>query len=181
MRILRWYIARAHPPAQLPEGTRQAAGGSLLEVVVSLAAEGLQEVDRKQLAGISADRLDYWHQDEAGSLEGWLWEQQLLAQLATLPAARHKESAEAVSQERRITEDMVLLQLAPDYVSFEELWQRLRQAPGLPELTELAGFRRSRWMDFTQPARKMSKQVYLRALGILPAAEQKEGGDESKR
>lgn len=180
MRILRWYIARVHPAEHLPADKRD--NGSLLDVVVTPAAAALQGMDRKGVAAVAADQLDFWQREEAASLEGWLWERQLLALLAAQPVVRHKESAEDVSQKRRITEDMVLLQLAPDYVSFQQLWQQLQGKPGLPELTDLAGFRRSRWMDFTQPARKMSKQVYLRALGIAPAAAgQQEGGDEVKQ
>jgi hypothetical protein len=118
----------------------------------------------RTLFELPPDELEYWETDDEQQLEGWTHEEVLLKAVFDRNILRHAPEIETSPEERRIVEDMVLLQVVEDEDKFEDLWKKAKQELDLPDITGLAQVKRARWLDYTQPARNLTKQIYRRVL-----------------
>jgi hypothetical protein len=169
MHIYRWHISRKFVDAP-PEGL----GDQRVDVTITPRAEALlmsmPEATPLAMLGFHREDLGWWQIGEEHELEGSISE----ADLITVLAERNLDPEAgnlADPQQRRIVEDMVLIQFVEDEESFEGLWSALRAEQGWPDVTDLAANIGAKWIDYTLRSRREVKQIYISLLG---EAEQQE-------
>lgn len=158
---LRWHLARIYEDERF-----LADADRTVHVTVHRSAAPLGErrvgSTLSELQLEAQEQLDWW--DRETSLEGWVGESTLIELLATRNAAE-LGSVRAEPEQRRLAEDMVLVQALGD----EAVWQQAVEAyrggaADLPLLEKLARAEDSLWLDVTQPARRAARDRYRRAL-----------------
>ena len=164
MRIYRWHVVRkiAHP-----ELDPELAGN--VDVVITPARDHFPsyrfEKAPRSLFELPSDSLDFWEIEDELKLEGWTKESALLDSIFERNMLQHAKEIEVARVERRIVEDMVLLQvLKKDELGYAKAWEQAKSDLDLPDVTDLATWKGARWMDYTQPARQLSKRIYRKVL-----------------
>lgn len=169
--VLRWHIARFHAweaedrerVQDAPEDFRAGVVEAMIAGATVRAPAELSDPQRP-LDGIT-DRLDWWQLADGDPLHGWTTAGSLLAALEA-SLERIDAGPYAVAPiPRRITEDMVLLQVLPPGGGGLDPWRASDEDAPFPDLRELVAQPESFWRDYTQPARRMSKEIYRAALG----------------
>lgn len=164
MKIYRWHISRKmrHP-------SMDSEGPQKIDVIITPAKEELVARFQKARPGspreLPSDNLDWWESDESLQLEGWTTERVLLEALIKRNFFADAIRLEAPDEDRRIVEEMVLLELVWEEAVCEKLWLSLIEQEGWPDVSPLAEIEGSRWLDYTQPSRHLARDLYLRVLG----------------
>jgi hypothetical protein len=164
-KILRWHVARIYREKK-PKGY----DSPMVEVTINPEVEdGSGQSSRKELISISeekSDDLDRWDLDESRQIEGWVPENQWIDIIGERHASEKTLGLEKILEERRLVEDMVLLQIIKngDQVLLK-IYEELQKNEGHCNLEELMKMNNSSWLDFTQQAREMAKAVYRKAMG----------------
>lgn len=183
--VVRWHIARIHEserheragPAE--ESADRQPAETFCEVTITRSTRSVSRRLRRSprfIRKATEDRLEWWAADEDASLHGWISADRIHTAVQKKNLLQDEIASSQDLEARRITEDMVFLQFFGDEAALEKRWSALKREPGLPDVTRLANVRGCRWIDFTKPARRMSKTTYLRALGELPLGDDDRGG-----
>lgn len=163
MRIYRWHITR-----KLVNPSLDAETSGKVDVIVTPAKEEFPIYKKKDLIRshyeLPKDDLGFWEDEDDLKLEGWTTEQALLQALLSRNLLEDASRIEASAADRRIVEDMVLLQVVEDTDTFSKIWNAAKEDQDLPELTGLVELKGARWIDFTLQARKLAKDIYHRVL-----------------
>ena len=146
---IRWHVSRLFDL----DGERRC------HIEISLPTEAArQRAERgvRSIAQLTQDSLDFWITEPGAEIEGWVRESDLKLAVESSLAGVHRATP---AVDRRITEDMVFLQLLPDRPD-----ALLSESPPgrFSDLTHFLDVD-CRWRDYTQPARRASKVLY-RAL-----------------
>lgn len=164
MRIYRWHVVRkfAHP-----ELNPELAG--VVDVVITPARDHFPsyrfEKAPNSLFELPSDSLDFWESEDELKLEGWTKESTLLESIFERNLLQHAKDIEVSRDDRRIVEDMVLLQvLKKDERGFAEAWGKAKSDLDLPDVTDVATWKGAQWLDYTQPARQLTKRIYRKVL-----------------
>lgn len=162
---LRWHLARIYEDERfVPDAD------PTVHVIVHRSVAGMS----KRMVGSTLpelrletqEQLDRW--DREASLEGWVKESTLVEVLSTRNAAELGR-LHAEPDQRRLAEDMVLLQALGDQAAWREAVETYDEgAADFPSLEALARAKHSLWLDVTQPARRAARDRYRRALRDAP-------------
>ena len=178
--IFRWHITRltaltvGYPVVQDPavqstvEEVGQSSGQEPRLAFLSVRVERDQWVHREAAlrdpTSLGQDSIEYWGDQD---LNGWGMVSDLERVVASQNWIEGDAAADSAS-ERALREDAVLLQVVSEQEPFRGLHDSLAASAvdgGPPDLHELITWEGARWIDFTQQARAMAKQVYDRVLG----------------
>lgn len=166
MRIYRWHITR-----KLVNPSMDAETVGKVDVTVTPAKEDFPIYKTREgirsVYELPEDDLGFWEDEDDLKLEGWTTESALLQVLLSQNLLEDASRVEASDEDRRIVEDMVLLQFVEDTDAFLKIWETAKADQDLPELTGLAMLDGVRWIDYTLPARKLAKEIYNRVLEVM--------------
>jgi hypothetical protein len=157
---LRWHLSRIYEEERFLQDRDRR-----VYVTVHRAAEPFQrQLRASTIAGLrsqSQEELSWW--DRSMALEGWVDESTLIRQLADHNVTEIEEPWPE-PKERRLAEEMVLLQLLPSEASWHKTIENAARDDDAPDLADLAEAEGSSWLDLTPAARRAAKRRYLRAL-----------------
>lgn len=172
MHIYRWHVSRKF--VDVPPGSEE---GQLIDVTITPRADRLlmamPEVTPRAMLGFNQEDLGWWQIGEEYELEGNLPERELIAVLAERNLDPEAGAFADPAEQRRIVEDMVLIQFVEEEETFDELWSALRAQRGWPDVTELARGVAAKWIDYTLRSRREVKEIYFNLLGEA----EREAGD----
>ena len=157
--ILRWYVSRIYEDQKLVKGKYQ-----FIEVKI-VPTNKKSKIYSEGLITEKSDNLNWWTDDENLFLFGYIDEGTLIEvlenrNLQILPQLEFKPI-----KKRRITEGTVLLQFFNNDIELLNHLKKLRKRKAIPNLRKLATMEGTKWIDFTQQARKMSSSIYKEVLG----------------
>lgn len=156
----RWHITRLY---------REKSGAGYVEATIFREKSNFfKDANLKALeevATILREELDWWNPDEDQQIVGYTTEQSLIDALSDKNVdSSAKKDPKKIKEERKIEEDMVFLQFLEDKLSFEQIWENLRLAEDLPDVSDLIERPDGRWVDFTKQAREMAANLYGQLL-----------------
>lgn len=164
--ILRWYISRIYKDQKFVNGRYQ-----FIDVKIVPKKKDIK-LTPDYLIKKKSDELKWWTDIEELFIYGFI-DESLLINLLENKNCKPQSNLKTIKK-RRITEGTVLLQFLNESVKLSTYLNRLRKRKNKVNLKKLATIKDSNWLDFTQPARKMSSTVYnglLRSGGEINEVE----------
>lgn len=162
--IFRWHVSRKYGE----EGLGNEGNSSDFFVTITPGTKRVHDNSVNIIAIKHSDDLDWWEEDEDKELEGWISEealkQALLKHNIFHKHLRHPQSVVVPIKDRKIEEDMVFLQFVYNLNRFIYVWNTHKKKKGLHNLNGLIQIEGSKWLDFTQQARKMAADTYNKVL-----------------
>ncbi len=166
LRVYRWHITRKLINPSLDSDT-----AGKVDVNVTPAREDFPTNYFKKpihtLYELPQDDLGFWENDDEFMLEGWTTEPLLLQALLHRNLIADASRIKVSEEDRRIVEDMVLLQVVEDVDAFTQIWKAAQEVRDLPDISGLVELKGARWTDFTSQARKLTKDIYNRVLAVM--------------
>jgi hypothetical protein len=164
MRAYRWHISRKVEEREA--GTEREA---TVDVTITAATDALPSTfadqEPKAPRYLPPDEITWWETAEGYQLEGTTSEAGLLRAVVDRNLLSEGMAPQPETEERRIVEDMVLVQLVEDEDLHGQLWERLIRDKGLPDVTGLVEVEGAQWFDYTLPSRSMASGLYREVLG----------------
>jgi hypothetical protein len=177
VRGYRWHISR-----KVEETESDAEKKATVDVTITAEREGAPShfagKESIQPRHLPPDQIEWWETPEGSQLEGTTSEATLLKALTERNLLAEDLAPEVEAEERRIVEDMVLVQLVEDEGLYSQLWESLIKEQGLPDVTALVEVAGAQWFDYTIPSREMAKDLYYHVLG--ESEEKEEGMDAAE-
>ena len=165
--LLRWHISRIYEDIKPSEESDKF---TYVEVTVE---QSRRPLDIKNIGSNESDDLKVWKSDEREQVMGFTTENSFLRVLKY--ALDPQDESTNFSDSRRLTEDMVLVQSVIDDDSFRSAWSEQVSRDKIQPIDWLLELSEAEWIDFTKQARKLSKELYRKALekSINPSDEAK--------
>lgn len=161
--LLRWMIARKLDSDSSKE-TEDLESQGALDTFVTIHRLRKDHLPMVNLTDITKEDMDWWDIGFNREIQGWVDSTKLLEILKTRNLRSNDLSYTNESISRSIYEGMVFIQILDDSSCIDEKWVTKEIRNPFTDANELMNVPGAKWIDFTQPAREASKEIYTKLI-----------------